>query len=665
MKNLIATLFLFMTVIPSVTAQEKRDWESYLLDYGEMTDIEASTWESSFDILYYLEDNPMNINTATREDLEQLPFLTARNVEEIQEYIYLHGPMKTLGELALLKSIDYNQRQLLYVFTYAGDIKKALFPKLSNILKYGKHDFIASAKIPSYKRKGDYNGYEGYQFKHSIKYDFTYGDYVRLGFLGSQDAGEPFFATVNSTGYDFYSFYLVLKKLGRIKTFALGRYRLKFGMGLVVNNNYNFGKLSALTTMLAQGSNIRAHASRSDANYMQGAATTISLTKNIDVSLFASYRQFDATLNKDGTISTILSSGYHRTRTEIGKKNNSSNTTAGGNINFRRNGFHIGATAVYTTLNRELKPNTSTTYRYYYASGRNFFNAGIDYGYNGHKFTFSGETATGSCGAIATINLLTYSISDQMTLTALQRYYSYKYYTLLGRSFSEGGMVQNETGAYFGINWKPTPELSVLAYSDCAYFEWPKYQAFGSSYSFDNLVQATWTPRDSWSFTARYRLKLRQKDNAEKTALIYQKSHRARLSATYNGKAWQSKTQADLAFYNYKKRSFGWMFSQNLCCMAINKLLLNASATYFNTDDYDSRIYTYERGLLYSFSVPSFYGHGVRYTMLASTEVIRNLLLTAKIGTSNYFDRNTIGSGYQRINGSSATDLELQARWKF
>lgn len=23
-------------------------------------------------------------------------------------------------------------------------------------------------------------------------YDFTYGDYVRLGVLGSQDAGEPF-----------------------------------------------------------------------------------------------------------------------------------------------------------------------------------------------------------------------------------------------------------------------------------------------------------------------------------------------------------------------------------------------------------------------------------------------------------------------------------------
>lgn len=40
-------------------------------------------------------------------------------------------------------------------------------------------------------------------------------------------------------GYDFYSFYLVLKKMGCIKTLALGRYRLRFGMGLVMNNNFS------------------------------------------------------------------------------------------------------------------------------------------------------------------------------------------------------------------------------------------------------------------------------------------------------------------------------------------------------------------------------------------------------------------------------------------
>lgn len=134
-----------------------------------------------------------------------------------------------------------------------------------------------------------------------------------------------FFAGRNKMGYDFYSFYLVLKKLGHIKTLALGRYRLRFGMGLVINNNFGFGKLSTLSSMGRGSSNIRAHSSASDGNYLQGAAGTFNILKGLDVSLFVSSRKFDATLNKgDSTIATILSSGYHRTKTEMDKKNNSS-----------------------------------------------------------------------------------------------------------------------------------------------------------------------------------------------------------------------------------------------------------------------------------------------------------------------------------------------------
>lgn len=92
-------------------------------------------------------------------------------------------------------------------------------------------------------------------------------------------------------------------------------------MGLVINNNFAFGKLAALSSLGRGGSNIRPHASRSDGNYLQGAAITVNATKGLDVSAFISYRKFDATLNKDdGTIATILNSGYHRTETELSKK---------------------------------------------------------------------------------------------------------------------------------------------------------------------------------------------------------------------------------------------------------------------------------------------------------------------------------------------------------
>lgn len=659
-KYTLIILFAFFSL--HANAQQKREWEQYLYQISEMNDTESDVWESYYDMLCDMEANPININTATREELEQLPFLTAEEVEDISEYLYLHGPMKSLGELAMIENLDYFKRRLLFYFTYAGEVESRTFPSMKNILKYGKHDVMGTVKVPFYTRKGDKDGYEGYQYKHSIRYDFSYGDRVRFGVLGAQDAGEPFFAGKNNLGYDFYSFYFVLKKLGKIKTLALGRYRVRFGMGLVINNNFSFGKLSALSSLGRGGSNIRAHSSLSSGNYLQGAATTVNIVKGLDVSAFVSYRKFDATLNSDdGTIATILESGYHRTETELDKKNNSSHVLAGGNVDYSAGGFHVGLTGVYVSLDKRLKPKTEAVYRRHYASGKDFYNIGIDYGYTGHRISFHGETATGGCNAFATINSLSFSLTDNLDLLALQRFYSFRYYSLFAESFSEGGAVQNESGIYLGANWRPIPNLSVMAYSDFAYFAWPKYQASDSSRSFDNLVQMIYVP-GGWTFSARYRYKMRERDNAEKSALIFKKEHKGRLSAAYDSGVWGGKFQADIAYTDYKKKSFGWMLSQNVSVRMEKLFYAIMSFGYFDTDDYDSRVYAYERGMRYSFYSPAYYGNGVRAALFAVSDFSDNITVTAKVGVTKYFDRDKIGSGYQEIDGSSATDLELQLR---
>lgn len=664
MKSLFFILLLLYQTHP-INAEQTHEWEQFIYQLSELEDVESSSWEASYDILCELEKNPININVATREDLGQFPFLTAKDIEAICEYIYRYGPMKTLGELVMVKELSYLKRKLLFYFTYAGNVDKKLFPSMSNIIKYGKHEVIGTIKYPFYDRKGDIDGYQGYKYKHSLRYEFSYGDYIRFGVLGAQDAGEPFFAGRNNMGYDFYSFYFVLKKIGRIKALVLGKYRLRFGMGLVVNNNFGFGKLSSLSSMGRGCSNIRAHSSVSDGNYFQGAATTFNVTKGLDVSMFISSRKFDATLNKgDSTIATILNSGYHRTKTEMDKKNNSSHLLFGTNVDYRFNGFYLGATAVYTSLDKPLVPKTEAVYRKHYAHGKTFYNIGVNYGYTGSRVSFSGETATGGCNAMATINCFNYNVTDFLSLLALQRFYSYKYYSLFAESFSEGGAVQNESGIYIGLTWKPTNSLSIIAYTDYAYFAWPKYQASNSSHSSDNLLQITYTI-PNWIFLARYRYKIREKDNDNKTRLINKADHRGRLSTTFNSGTIKLKTQVDFAYTLYKNKSFGWMITQNFHYTVIKNLDINSSFGYFNTDNYDSRVYSYEKGMLYSFSFPSFYGHGIRFAFLASYNFKRKIILTSKIGSTKYFDRDHISSGYQLIAQSSATDMELQLIMRF
>ncbi|MGI6243729.1 MAG: ComEA family DNA-binding protein [Prevotella sp.] len=661
-RILLSQLLLLWSM--AVFAQSKQSWEDYFNRMAQTEDVESEDWEQTYEVLSGIAANKLDLNRCTREDLEQLPFLSAQQIMDIMEYRDRAQRIETPIELRMIPSLERREVDMLMQFVeIRPELSRDTIPSLKNILKYGKHELVGMLKIPFYDRKGDKNGYLGYKYKHWLRYTFSSGRHIKAGLVASQDAGEPFFAGKNPAGYDFYSFYVMLKNVGRIKAVALGRYRLRFGMGLVLNNSFGLGKINTLSMLGRSGNNIFAHSSRLEANYLQGGAATIELVKGLDLTAFASWRKVDATLNKDsGTVATILKTGYHRTESEMRRRRNTSQTLVGGNLNYFNNGFHVGVSGLYTAFDRELRPNTTQRYRAWYPAGRRFWNVSIDYGYISNRLNVAGETATGDCGSVATINSISYQLTSNFSMMALQRYYPYQYTALFGQSFAEGGAVNNESGVYMGGNWTPKRGLNVAFYMDMAYFPWAKYQARESSHCFDNFLQIAYS-RKRWDLLARYRLKMRQRDNADKSALNYRNEHRGRLAAAYHTGRWSSQTQADLSLCHFTTNSFGYMLSEALGYNH-RRLRLHATIGYFNTDDYNARIYMYEKGLLYSFSFPSFFGEGLRYAFNVRAELGKSMMAIAKIGTTTYFDRQTIGSSLQEIKSKSMSDLELQLRLK-
>lgn len=651
-------MLLFMCFTCVVQAQSGHEWERYLNEVMTAEDAGSAAWEDTYNLLCELEQQPLDINQATRELLEQLPFLSAQQVEEIVEYLYRYGPMKSLAELRMIRSLDDGRRRLLMCFVYVDESGIAN----SRRHDYLHHELMATGRIPFYERKGDAGAYQGYPYRHWLRYQLTYGDRLKAGIVGSQDAGEPFFAGKNRLGYDYYSVWFQLNHWHRLETLVLGNFRVSMGMGLILNNSFGLGKVSMLQNMGRPTSTVRAHSSRSSDGYLQGAAATVNITKGLTATGFISYRAMDATLNKDGTAATIVTSGYHRTETELEKKNNLKNTTFGGNVRYQANGYHAGFNLVGTHLNRELKPNTTALYRQYYAQGYDFLNMSADYGYVHHRFSVNGETALNREGALATINSVSLQLGSEWSLMALYRFYSYRYTSLYANSYSDGGSVQNESGIYIGATWQPSPSWKLMAYTDYAYFPWAKYQISQSSHSWDQLLQVSYSKK-RWLFGGRYRLRIRQKDNDDKTALVTRTEHRGRLSAEYSS-VWSSRTQVDFNFISFNTPEAGLMVSETLG-FTHRWLRLNGGLGWFHTDSYDSRVYLYELGPLYSYSFTQFSGEGIRYWLMARANIGSRLMLTAKMGVTNYFDRSTIGSSYQQINRSSQTDLDLQLRWKF
>ena len=663
----IFTLVILLSLAANVNAET--EWEKWL--DGIMLDGEYSeaSYEELYDNLLDFQRNGINVNAATREQLLALPFLSDQQVMDIMEYIYQHGAMKSINELMPIESIDYSTRQLLQEFLYAGDKPDKGFPSMRNIIKWGKNELSLYAKIPTYERVGDSpeGDYLGYPYKFWARYSFSYADNVRVGIMASQDAGEPFFSGVNKTGFDQYSAFVQLNGIGRVETLVAGRYSIAAGMGLTINSAFSLGKTAILQNMGRQRNALRPFTSASESGYLQGAAATIRLSDALCVTPFLSYRKTDATLNDDGTVSSLIYTGYHRSQSEINKKNNTSISVAGADARWTHGDLSLGATAIYTHLDRPLSPNKTAVYKRIYPEGSDFFNASLNYSWIHYPFNISGESAINEKGAIATLNTLGWHLSQYVELMGIYRFYSFNYYSPHANSFSEGGKTQNESGIYIGMKWQPRYGLEIMAYTDFAYFVWPRYGVSQSSYANDNVINCSWKT-GSWQFSGRYRLHLRQKDSKSVSGLSWQAEHRLRIGAEWTADRWTSRSQLDVSSApsssSNKSVSQGYMLTENIG-YDTGKWKLYAGGKYFHTDSYDSRLYSYERAMPHTFSYPAYFGHGIRYSLVAIWSPVPALQFTAKAAVTNYFDRSTISSGQQQINASSACDIEVGLRWRW
>ena len=213
----------------------------------------------------------------------------------------------------------------------------------------------------------------------------------------------------------------------------------------------------------------------------------------------------------------------------------------------------------------------------------------------------------------------------------------------------------------------------MLAYTDYASFPWARYQASQASHATNHLMELRWNHRQ-WRFFGRYRLHNVQENDHETDdesstltttkSLINHTQHRFRLSAAYDFGRLTTRTQLDAAMSHKHTDSRGWMIGQTLD-LRLHRLMMSTHLAYFHSDDYDSRLYSYERNLRYAFSFPAYFGHGLHGALYGSYAIAERLNISAKMSYTHYFNRHSIGSGLQQINHSTQTDAEVQLEWRF
>ncbi|MBP7613927.1 MAG: helix-hairpin-helix domain-containing protein, partial [Paludibacter sp.] len=101
---------------------------------------------------------------------------------------------------------------------------------------------------------------------------------------------------------------------------------------------------------------------------------------------------------------------------------------------------------------------------------------------------------------------------------------------------------------------------------------------------------------------------------------------------------------------------------------AFEKIPLKFDLRYmmFDAADYENRFYTYEKDVLYAFSIPSFYGQGSRFYCNMRYELSDNFSLWFKFSQTIYADgRETIGTGLEMSKGNRRSDFRVMLKWNF
>lgn len=645
-----------------------------LEEYVYESEVEMDI-DTQFETLFYLYRNPIDLNSAEKDDFENLFFLSPLQIENLFYYRYKVGMFKSIYELLIIEGIDRTDiRRMLPFITLTNPKIDTEKIKFKSIIKYGKNEISSLFESTiedkeGYKKDMESSGYSGNKLHQVIKYRFNYKDNYYLNITSEKDAGEQFWADYNK-GYDFLSASFQMKNKKLIRNLIIGDYQVNYGQGLVVHQGFRVSKSNNVTNIFDYDSSFKRYGSTNEFNFFRGLAATFQLGK-ANLNMFYSNKQIDGNV-KDGVFTGFYQTGYHRTTNEIEKKNLINQQTFGVNTVFRGRFYRVGISSVYLKFDKPLVLKYQPYNLFYFQGDRQWVN-GVNYQFKWQKFNVMGEIATTDFQSYASLAGLTFSPISRINFAVLLRKYDPEFNSLYSSSFSESSSISNENGIYIGVELFPMKKWKFSFYSDTYRFPWLRYGINFPSYGREFLFNANFNQSRNLNLTFRIKYEQKEIGQTSKTDILQQKADQVKFSfrtqATYEEGIFKFKQQIDANYIYeaFKEGTYGIAAYQEIS-VKLKKIPLNFDLRYsvFDTQNYDNRIYTYENDVLYAFSIPAFYGLGAKYYINLRYDITSKLACWVKFSQILYSDsREIISSGNEAITGNRKTDVKLLIRMKF
>ncbi|MCM1031817.1 MAG: helix-hairpin-helix domain-containing protein [Oscillibacter sp.] len=688
MKALYVMSFILLWTVKIGFAQEDVDIEQ-LLEANEVARSDDQ-YEDMLAVLQRLRLAPLNLNTVGFDSLNLLFFLSDSQIDNILAFRKKYGAFFSPDELLLVPGIGKRDLENIRQFLYTGkeplgQRRKVIRPGIrQELITRGKINFPRQEGYKRYspedfKTEGQYlkkvkNRFRGIPLGTLVRYKAQVHQHLQMGLTLENDPGEAYFTKYQKTGFDFCSVYAALSTERWMKRLILGDYRLQWGQGLVAWSGFASGKSAVALGNEKSARGITPYTSTDENNFLRGIALSLQPFPNLNTEVFFSGKKTDGNIletdrlsEEDILTASLYQSGYHRNENECEKKHTLKEWTTGASVNWNTPYFKTGLHVLYY----HFKPGIGIgdkLYQQYNDDGQNRLLTGIDYKTGFRSLYFFGETAWSEKREVATLNGIRYSGSSRVALALLYRRYAKGYISRYAGGFGEYSNTSNEEGIYLGMDLNLIKKLKLNVYYDHFRFFSARYNSTVPASGDEISVNMSY----EYSLGEHiFRLKYEEKPEdwkGEIKATAWRKKLELRYQLGIKCNTFMElRTRLDWMHYiKADKRENGYMIYQDLIySRPAGNLKMQFRLAYFNTDSYNSRIYSYEHNVLYGYSFPAYYDRGIRTYLNLNWQPAAWLALYAKSGWSYYPGRETLGASVTAIEDNKVFDFTFQLRFRF
>lgn len=613
------------------------------------------------DVLTAILENPLDLNSASAEELTQIPGLTpliafnivakreARRFTSVEQLLELEGMTEDLFVRVrpFLRVAEYESQRVVPPFA-SLNIRARTIQDLQERRGFSDGSFKGSP-LKVYNRLTARSRPFGGQTS-----------FVDVGILTEKDAGEQ-------SLLNFVAGYLQAYIQDYSTRIILGDFTVEAAEGLVFWRSIGFSKGSeVISTAKKGGAGIRPYLSTDENWYYRGVAVQIDVP-TFSLSAFYSSKPLHASVDTEGTLTSFFTSGLFRTEGELARRSTAHATALGGRIaSVPLRGLKLGASAYRATFDREVALSGDFGFQ-----GRTSSMVGLDGTFSGSNFTLFSEVAGSSASSIAAIGGVLLEPMKGLELSLVGRAYPKDFISLYGYGFGESGSTKNESGIYTAIRLRPSRWLTLSSYFDQFIFPWETNSVRFPSRGNDLLVYGEARLSDRVSLQLHYKHKNKPVDelstdvfgrSVERVGERRQTNYRATLEFR-SSIAFRTRTRVEVVNVGYQHAPTierGFLAFQDLRIYPLPNLLVDARVIVFETDSFDSRVYEFESDFRGTFTNPALFGKGVRWYVLARYEISNFIDVWVKYAQTIKEGVKTISSGSSLIQGNRDNRVSMQ-----